>query len=123
MFSYPGDWKMCGEDHIQFLKLLVEDRNFLFMVYDRIKQEWFDLVEMRDIVRTIMDLLDSGEEITYSKIKETMAPRYDDESKEISWLIITEVLERMENSENLGWNKMFLDDINNEPISIPDNWS
>ena len=126
MFSNPDPWTMVGEDQIQFIKLLVEDINFLFQVNDRINPEWFTVPELRDVVRTVRNFYDAGEVLTYEKLKDELKTHYDlnDVSKEISWLIIKEVLEDAENAENKGWNRFFItrmDEISGatEP---PSNW-
>lgn len=118
--------RMVGEDQIQFLKLLVEDNGFLFLVNDRIDLMWFDVPEVRDIIRTIRDFYDAGDELTYDALKNVLKGHYDlnDISKEISWGIINEVLDDAEKSDNGGWKKYFIskfDDVSMSSNHTP-NW-
>lgn len=121
-----GHW--IPDDQVMFLKLMVEDREFLFLTYDRVDQNWFDEPELRHILRTIRELYDEGERIAYDALRENMLPFYDlsIEYKEISWLIIDEVLTDMENAEIDGLLKnAFLYKIDKEVAKCtpPSNWS
>lgn len=89
-----NDWRTVPYEQEIFIKFMVEDKNFLFQTH-KIDQNEFTVRELRDIVRTIKDMSNAGEEITYETLRETLRPRYagDDESKEISWMIIEAVLD------------------------------
>lgn len=84
-----------------FIKLMIEDRDFLFRVADLIDQNWFDPVELRDVVRTIKDMYAEGCEITYDSVYSRVSSHYDvtELSKEISVLIIKCALDECKTGE------------------------
>lgn len=86
-----------------FIKFMVEDQDFLFQVYVFVDQNWFSCPELRDIVRTIKDLYYDKIPVTYNNILDAMAGRYDltDETKEMSWNIINEIMKECRGDECL----------------------
>lgn len=110
-----GEW--IPKQELAFIKFMVEDPDFFFQVYPLINQNWFSVPELRDIVRTMKDLHDDGVEVTYRSLSEEMVQHYDlaDLSKEISWGIITGVLEDCQGDECLDgfdrdwYEKYFID--------------
>lgn len=87
-----------------FIKLMVEDSEFLFRVIDLIDQNWFEPFELRDIVRTLKDIYNEGGEISYDNLFNRVAPHYDvsEISKEISLEIIKQVLEDCKTGTCIG---------------------
>ena len=126
-FRETGPFKMIGDDQVQFIKLLVEDPEFFHLVNDRVDQNWFREPEMRHIIRTVQELYAEVGKATYGMVLEAMRPHYDlsIENKEMSWIIINEVLEDAENAGDFGWKKLFLHQIDEEITSMdaPANWS
>lgn len=104
-----GSW--VSKEQIQFIKLMIEDRDFLFWTNDLVKQEWFDVPEMRDIIRVIRDFYDQGFPISYKELRNVLEGHYDTstENREISWLILSAILDEMEKSKDMGWKGMFLE--------------
>ena len=120
-----GKW--IPDDQKIFLKLMVEDPDFLFLVHDRVDQNWFDEPELKDILRTIRDFYNSGTPITYHILEDALKSHYDlsIEYQEVSWLIIKEVLDDMRELPADNWKCIFIKKIEEQCITrnIPSDWS
>lgn len=87
--------RVVPKEQEAFIKLMIEDKEFLFRVVHLIDQNWFAPAEMRDVVRTIRDMYADGVEITYDSVYSRVSGHYDvtDLSKEISLIIIKDALD------------------------------
>lgn len=94
-------WGMVTNEQLAFVKLMVEDCEFLYHTMS-IDQNLFSPPELRKIVRTIKDLVDAREDVTYDRLVEVMQPEGElDESQEISWMITTALIDEMKGDECL----------------------
>ena len=118
--------RVIEDDQIAFIKLMIEDRDFLCLSNNCIDQNWFTLPESRDIIRVIRDFYDDGLPLTYNNILKELESHYDTSSVsgEISWKIVCEFFEEMERVDASQYKEYFLAKLDEFCSSgeVPSDW-